>query len=263
MKSCLYSGKLRHRRFEPVSHAFDYSVFMFLLDLDEIDMVFDGRWLWSSRRASLARFERRDHLGDPNVPLHESVRRLVDERTGARPTGPIRLLTQLRYFGYGFNPVSFYYCYDRTGSTVETVVAEINNTPWGEQHCYVLGASSSPRDTTGELKHYELSKEFHISPFMPMDLRYRWRFTSPGGGLVVHMENQKDERKLFDATLHLRREPITGWTLNQKLITYPLASTAVIARIYWQALRLWLKKCPVYTHPRSEAVHPLEGTRTR
>ena len=138
--SCLYEGTMRHRRFRPVPHAFGYRLFMVYLDLDELDEVFAGRWLWSTTRCALARFRREDHLGVPTVPLPDAVRALVKERLGFRPTGPVRLLTHLRYFGFVMNPVSFYYCFAADGKQLEAIVAEVNNTPWGERHCYVMDA---------------------------------------------------------------------------------------------------------------------------
>jgi DUF1365 family protein len=130
MHSAIYHGWLRHRRHAPSRHAFRYRLFLMYLDLAELDTVFRGRWLWSARRMALARFDRTDHLGDPDVPLDRAVRDLVESRGGRRPAGPIRLLTHLRYFGHCFNPVSFYYCFDAGDTRVETVVAEVNNTPW-------------------------------------------------------------------------------------------------------------------------------------
>ena len=132
MHSAIYHGSLRHRRFAPCEHTFSYPLFMTYLDLAELDTVFRGRWLWSTRRAALARFKRTDHLGDPALPLDQAVRDLAENRSGRRPSGPIRLLTHLRFFGHCFNPVSFYYCFDAAGEHVECVVAEINYTPWGD-----------------------------------------------------------------------------------------------------------------------------------
>ena len=129
MHSAIYHGSLRHRRFAPRPHVFGYPLFMVYLDLAELDTVFKGHWLWSTRRAAPARFVRADHLGDPAQPLDQAVRDLVESRGGQRPLGPIRLLTHLRYFGYAFNPVSFYYCFDAAGERVECIVAEVNNTP--------------------------------------------------------------------------------------------------------------------------------------
>jgi DUF1365 family protein len=139
MHSALYTGRLRHRRYEPAPHAFGYRTTLLWLDLAELDVVFRGRWLWSARRPALARFRRSDYLGgNDGQPLDAAVRERVAAETGRRPTGPIRLLTQLRMLGLAFNPVSFYYCYDAADTQVEAIVAEITNTPWKERHAYVL-----------------------------------------------------------------------------------------------------------------------------
>lgn len=236
MESALYVGWLRHRRTAPVPHAFRYPLFMLYLDLAEIDTVFAGRRLWSTSRPALVRWNRRDHIGDPSTPLDVSVRELVRERTGVRPDGPIRLLTHPRCCGYGFNPVSFFYCFDRA-DRLDTIVAEVNNTPWGERHCYVVPATASHRKT------------FHVSPFMPMDVDYAWRFSDPGRHLVVHMRNQRRGATFFDATLSMRRQPITGRTLAAALARYPLMPLRIVVGIYWQAFQLWAKGCPVYGHP--------------
>ena len=247
--SAIYEGWVRHRRFRPARHRFGYRLFMMYLDLDELPGLFNRQWLWSARRPNLACFRRADHLGDPRLPLDECVRQLVGDRTGRRPEGPIRLLTHLCYWGYGFNPVSFYFCFDRAGHGLETVVGEVNNTPWGEQHCYVLhrGMDSGrvPR------KCYRFPKAFHVSPFMGMKQDYTWRFTAPGRKLFVHMDNRENGDRLFDATLALRRREIGAASLARVLVQYPLMTSKVIGAIHWQALRLWLKRCPIYTHPRN------------
>ena len=231
-KSCIYTGHLRHRRFDPVENVFDYRLFMMYLDLDELPTLFEGHWLWSTNRPALARFRRDDYLGSPDMPLDEAVRSLVAERTAEKPRGPIRLLTHLRYFGYCFNPVSFYYCFDAEDEYVETIVAEINNTPWGERHSYVL-AESMNTATLGK-KRYRFDKEFHVSPFMDMDMQYDWRFVEPGRELVVHMENVLKGSSFFDATLTLKRREITSASLAKVLAFYPLMTLKVIAAIHWQ-----------------------------
>jgi DUF1365 family protein len=250
MKSCIFEGWVSHRRRTPVAHDFQYRLFMLYLDLSELPDLFEGRWLWSARRPAFARFRRRDHLGSSRKPLDGCVRDLVQSENGRRPDGPIRLLTQLRYCGYGFNPVSFYYCFDAADRNVEAIVAEVNNTPWGEQHCYVL---SDPSSIGGEsVKRFKLEKEFHVSPFMDMNLSYDWGFSKPADNLVVHMQNSARGVKFFDATLSLERTPITGRSLARALAVYPLMSLKVVGGIYWQALRLWLKGCPVYDHPNKK-----------
>ena len=250
MKSCIFEGRLKHARYSPVEHTFEYRLFMMYLDLDEIEDVFRRRWLWSSSRPAPARFRRRDHLGDPDRPLTDCVRELVETRTGRRPTGPVRLLTQLSYLGYGFSPVCFYYCFDASDEHVEAIVTEVNNTPWGEQHCYVL--TCRPNTRTDHIKSFELKKEFHVSPFMDMAVDYCWKFMDPGKRVLIHMENHKDGDKFFEVAMRLERTEITGPTLARVLTIYPLITVRVVIGIYWQALLLWLKRCPVYEHPRNK-----------
>jgi DUF1365 family protein len=250
MHSCIYQGQVRHRRFHPVAHTFTYSLFLMYLDLDELPVLFKGRWLWSSEHFALAQFRRTDHLGDPQVPVDQAVRTLVAQRTGQRPQGPIRLLTHLRYFGYCFNPVSFYFCYDRADTHVETIVAEVTNTPWGEQYCYVL--DDALNEAHGRKKRYRFSKTFHVSPFMDMAVDYDWRFCEPGPRLTIHMDNLTAGNKFFDATMTLTRREITGPALARTLTRYPFMTGKVIAAIYLQALRLWLKKVPFYPHPAQQ-----------
>ena len=240
-----------------MQNVFTYRLFMMYLDLSELDRVFAQRWLWSVHRPNLAYLKREDHLGDPSTPLDSAVRSLVQKDTGRTPTGPIRMLTHLRYWGHCFNPVSFFYCFDAPGQAVETIVAEIHNTPWHERHCYVL--SETLNDTADAWRHYRLKKSFHVSPFMDMNQDYDWRFLQPGPRLQVHMQNVEQGEKLFDATLSLQRTDLTGQTLARVLTRYPVMTLSVVAKIYWQALKLHCKRAPFYPHPDKQE-HSAEET---
>jgi len=254
MHSAIYSGWVKHRRFAPREHQFQYRLFMLYLDLAELPRLFDPYWLWSTRRPAPARFVRGDYLqgldGNGSLPLDATVRALVFARTGGVPSGPIRLLTHLRYFGYCFNPVSFFYCFDALDERIEFIVAVITNTPWKEQHSYVLAVDSARANAASWQFRFE--KSFHVSPFMPMQQHYRWRMSAPGERLFVRMQNfdqAMPNHKVFDATLNLQRKPITNRSLAGALIGFPLMTAQVAVGIHWQALRLWFKRTPVFTHP--------------
>ena len=247
--SAVYEGWVRHRRFEPVEHCFRYRLFLVYLDLGELPAVLDPYPLWSARRRALARFRRADFMGDPRRPLDACARDAVEAETGRRPTGPVRLLTGLRYFGHSFNPVSFYYCFDPAGERVEAVIADVENIPWGERHAYVLDRG----DREGTVLTDELDKTLHVSPLMGMDQTYAFRATEPGDRLAVHIESRPragQHGKSFDATLSLRRRPLSGPHLAGLLARYPAMSLQVVARIYAQSLRLKLKGARYFPHPR-------------
>ncbi len=241
--SCVYEGSVRHRRYGEVEHELSSPLFMVYLDLAELDTVFDGMPLWSTTRPAIARFRRTDHLGDPTQPLDESVRDLVAQRTGTRPTGPIRLLTNLRYLGHCFNPVSFYYCFAADGHRLDAVVAEVTNTPWGERHAYVMAAD--PDRPTGAIVRGRMAKEFHVSPFMGMDHTYDFRLTDPSDKLIVQIDSDHNGTVAFDATLTLERRPIT----SRVLLRHPAMTLRVVAQIYIHAVRLRLKHAKYFPNP--------------
>ena len=251
MKSCLYEGTIRHRRLRPRPNSFKYRLFFVFLDLSELETVFNLHPLWSNEQLNVACFRRRDHFGDPRWSLDQTVRDFVENQLGCRPRGPIRLLTHLRYFGHCFNPASFYYCYDSADTRLETIVVEIHNTPWGERHCYALGQEQNEHPLRN-WRRYRFAKEFHVSPFIHMNIDYDWRFCEPGDFIRVHMIDFEGGQRLFDASLALKRRAMSRPAMSRVLIKYPLMTLKVTSMIYWQALRLVIKKTPFFTHPKKQ-----------
>jgi hypothetical protein len=238
--SCIYEGTIRHRRTQP-RREFRHRIALFYLDLDELPRLLGGRLVAS--RPGVLRFRRCDYLaGAAPVPLDRAVRDEVELRTGLRPDGPIRLLTQLRSFGHCFNPVTFYYCLDAGGERVQAVIAEVTNTPWGERRAYVLPDG-----------HGDVAKALHVSPFMAMDHVYTARAGAPGPHLEVHIESRRDGELAFDATLALRRRELTRRSAARVAGRYPLANVRVLALIYGHAVGLKLAGAPVYGHPKAGA----------
>lgn len=254
LASAIYEGWVRHRRYAPHANAFRYRMYMLYIDLAELDHLFDGRWLWSQGRRNVAQFRRSDYFGEPTQSIDEAVRDRVARETGQRPRGPIRLLTHLRYFGLAFNPVSFYYCYAEDGTTPETILAEITNTPWKERHAYVLAVDTAIRK--GRTLRWDFRKAFHVSPFVPIQRDYAWSFSVPGESLCVHMDviDRTIEGRPceLDATLVLKRHAFSGANLSRVLFHHPFMTAKVIAAIHWQALRIFLRGNPVHDHPNNK-----------
>jgi uncharacterized protein len=250
IEPALYVGRLRHRRFRPRPHAFTYNLFMALVDVDHVNDQMRRSRLTSVNRFNWATFDDRDHLGDPARPLRN---RVADDAVAAGltlPDGPLYLLTHLRYLGYNFNPISFYYCCNRLGE-VEMVMGEVHST-FGEICTYWLTDVDSMKPPRTFRRR--LAKTMHVSPFMPMSLDYEFIVTTPGQSLVAHM-NTVDRAEgtpapNFDATLTLERREWTASAVMGQLVRVPVMTAKVIGAIHWEALRLRAKGLRVYPHPR-------------
>lgn len=223
---------------------------MLYLDLEEAENgLFESHFAWSRSRFGWLHYARADYIGDGAAPVADSVRDLVEHEAGFRPSGPVRLLTTVRSFGFGFNPLSVYYCFAQDGSTIEAVVASVTNTPWRRRHDYVL-VDKSP-DSRSRNFRAQFSKSMHVSPFNPMDMTYQWRSSEPGVNLVVHLENHRDNERVFDATLCMKETPAVQRQLTRVLFRHPLMAWKNVAAIHFQALKLFLRRAPVYDNPHS------------
>lgn len=267
--SAIYTGTVRHRRFSPRQHAFEYDVFMMYLDTREIETIFSLSKFWSLKKFAPVQFKRSDfhidkghvdkgyidknHAGNKNIEknnypsVDESVRNSIQTEIGIRPTGPIRMLVNLRYWGFTINPLSTYYCFDDSGENIIAILAEVHNTPWNERHAYVLTG-----DNFAKKQKINFAKEFHVSPFNPTAMDYHWYSTTPSATLALHLENWQDDTKVMDATMALTREAITATSMNKILIRFPWMTVKVVSAIYWQAIKLWWKGVPIFNHPEAE-----------
>lgn len=288
LASAIYEGTVRHRRNatpdEPrAGHEFTFPLFMAYLDLSELAQVFSlSRW-WSMDRVAPVRLRREDCLSPHDLPIDEAVRQRVRRELGWRPAGPVRMLTHLRQFGYVFNPVTFYYCFDPAGTRVDAIVAEITNTPWKERHAYVLDRREAeqrvePDQAAGSLR-WRFRKSFHVSPLLPMDVDYDWAFSQPGERLAIHMNltpamgakrdlgdgatrpsdapvptaslgaSASPPPRLFDATLTLRRRELSAAAMRAQVLRFPFMTARIITRIHWEFLRTYLKGARIRSHP--------------
>jgi DUF1365 family protein len=248
--SAIYEGWVAHRRGRPVPHSFRYRIFMPLFDLGELPELLDPIPLWSARRAAPVRIRSDDFLGESPLPLAERARDLAQGRIGRRPAGAVRLLANPRYLGVGFNPVSFFFLHGDDGGSVEAVIAEVTNTPWGERHSYVLDGAT--RDPSGAIRA-GFEKRMHVSPFQPMEQRYEISVSDPGEELRVVIRNLEAGSEVFTATMALRRRELTRARMAGVLLRYPPSTIATLARIYANAVKLRLKGAAFHPHPRGEA----------
>ena len=247
MHSCIYKGLVNHHRYEPRSHSFSYSLFMMYIDLDELPSLFDKFLFWQVGKTAIASFKREDHFGDNSLDLKSVLRNLIKEKTGVTSQGPIRLLTHFRYFGHVFNPICVYYCFDDNDEYLTHIIAEVTNTPWKEKHCYVLPIHNENNISSTPAHR----KEFHVSPFMHMNMDYHWDINTPDQHLKLSIESISNNEKLFNANMSLKRVEINSKNLASVLINFPLMTLKVVSAIHLQALKLWLKGVTYVPHPKN------------
>lgn len=241
----VYEGTAAHRRLGAHARQFAPRLFLAYLDVDALPAALDAIPGWSARRSAPVHFRPRDFFTGRDDPLGPAVRDLVEARIGRRPSGPIFLLAHLRTFGWLFNPLAVYYCWDQSGTELEAVVLEVTNTPWNERHWYVFDA----REGRGVAL---APKGMYVSPFLPMELDYRVTWTTPGSNLHLDIVVERAGAPVFAAGLALRRSELTRRSALALLVRYPLAPLRGSLEIYRKALRLWMDRAPLFRHARRQ-----------
>lgn len=247
LNSAIYQGVVFHQRHRHVHHAFKYPVFMMYLDLDELDEVFSKSIFWSYRKPNLVRMKAEDYFYDPEQgSIKATVMDFIKRETGNDFSGKICLLTNLRFMGFLINPISCYFCFDEYDKLVY-LVAEVTNTPWKERKHYLLEL-----DESNDIYSRLFKKQLHVSPFMENDMTYLWKSNRPekqlNHVLNISLENFYQGNLAFKAGLRLERQEITAFNLNSVVIRFPFLCVKIVMAIYWQALRLLIKRVPVVKH---------------
>lgn len=255
-ESAIYKGIIRHRRYIPSAHTFEYPIFMMLLKVDEISGVMQKFWQLGTNPLRWARYRRGDYVGGNNQDLSMVVKGKIAEMLGKQLweiQGDVYLLGQLRYFGFYFSPLNLYYL--KQDGQFRYVLAEVSNTPWNKKHYYLVDSQTNQRQ----------SKEFHVSPFNPMEQDYQWRVVPPSTNhdhCLVHIDifsKGGEQEKILDATLNLKRLTLNQKHLVRVLLTTPVQTFSIVVGIYWQALKLLVKRTPFYQHPRKSNTRTKEG----
>ncbi|RDX35840.1 DUF1365 domain-containing protein [Kangiella sp. HD9-110m-PIT-SAG07] len=258
LSNSLVKGWVRHRRYEPRPHQFDYDMKWTLLDLDNVEEQFSQSRLWSIEKAGLVSYRAKDfHQGPRSNPSEkypkatkQNIINSIMQQKGKEFSGKVYMMSHLRNYGYNFNSVCFYYCFN-TDQNLAYIISEITNTPWGERHSYIFDCADDNEVQKSNIYQFSFSKEFHVSPFIQMDMLYRWTFKLSEGELRVHMAVLTTEgKKYFDATFTGQLLPLNKTSMNKYVFSHALQPHKMSFLIYWQAFKLWLKRFKVFDHPK-------------
>lgn len=242
--SAIYAGTVMHRRTRPKHHRLRYRVFSLLLDVDEIPALCERLRLLSHRRFNLFSFNEQDHADGTGTSLRKWAEAQLNRAGIDIVGGRIQLLAMPRVLGYGFNPISVWFCYHRSGR-LAAIMHEVHNT-FGERHTYVIPVA--PGDEPGNITQ-TCAKTFHVSPFMGMNMHYDFRIHAPDDRVCLAIRGSDEKGPLIVAILSARRRELTDAALLRVFLDTPLLTLKVIAGIHWEAARLWIKGLRLHPRP--------------
>lgn len=242
------TGHVVHHRKHPKLHRFKYNMSWCLLDLKQLDSTTQNH-RWFSRNAfNIVSIKDTDYIDEKNKPIESKIQDYLKSQTHQSFKGRVLLFTHPRFLGCGFNSVNFYLCYEK--DKLCHIVSEINNTPWGEKHLYFhdLKKHSQPAQNAT----FTFSKSFHISPFAEMDIDYTWNFQLTDQNFDVSMQLDQQGKNIMNVVLKTQLQPMTAKNQLKWLMTRPFQGVKMLSGIYWQALKIWLKGIPFFSHPESQ-----------
>lgn len=243
MQNAIYSGFVIHNRLSPKSHIFKYKITMFFLDVDNVDSAFEKNPFVSVNKFNFISFNRNNYMpSEDSTSIRDEIIKQIRANGYVEEPDKIYILTHLGYFGYCYNPVSFFYCYSKDEQLLY-FLAEVNNTPWNERYVYFKKCDISELNIK-----FSLDKKFHVSPFLPMDMTYKWDINTPKEIVYVSMKCYEDNILRLTASFKLSRNKLSAMNCFKALLKNPLATQLLHYRIYWQALKLLIKRTPFFDH---------------
>ena len=255
LASCLYECEIWHGRTKPRSHSFLHRNFMFYIDLRELDYLYSALWLFGGGSLSLFHFKPSDHLPQegPSAQLEERVKSTVRQGGVKEEINSVRLLTNVRFFGYVFNPVSFFFCFDVRGNALCCLV-EVGNT-FGEKKTYVLRS-----DVDGIFRDRQ-RKFFYVSPFTELEQDFLFDLAVPASSLRINVDTMDANEKVVSTYMRGKELALTDRNLLLLSLRYPWVTFQVIMMIHFHALLLWLKRIPYHRkeegpEQQTAVIHP-------
>lgn len=242
LESGIYKGTVSHERVHPTQHKFDYLMYFFWLKLQEVERTQHATRYFSVNKKHVYQFKTSDYLQADNpqsaVELEEAVKRKMTTLGAPALAGDIYFMGQIRAFGVFFSPVNFYFHKNDKTHIFDWMLAEVSNTPWNERHYYLVNLNTQENS----------EKAFHVSPFNPMDMQYKWQVTQPNSTFNLALSCIKEKRH-FTASMAMKKLPLNSKHMRSLLIRMPSTTIRTVMGIYWQALRLFIKRTPIYNHP--------------